>query len=831
MQTGPALVASPTPAVADRSWRGHWIGSRPASAGDVLGLGRDAEPAPFHRVLFRRTFAVDAVPDTVPARLTADSRYVLYVNGVEVGRGPQRSQPRRLCYDSHDLASCLRPGANVVAVLVTYYGNATAFWQPAVPNGSLGADATLVFEARVNGSWLVSDDDWRVHSSTAWTMPERAGVDGVPVEVRDARRLPHDWARADFDDTGWEHATVLGAAHIGGFGRTRPPTDPYGALLPRSIGELTGETVEADRVRRSYLPAAAEPVDHPIMAVRQVVDGHDRDPAEQTGFPVDLDPPQGQVSHLVVDFGRIVAGLVQFELEAPAGTRVDLLYCERPYVSGDDNPLSAPRIGAGYVARGHHDVFEALETNGLRYAHLVVSAADGAARLLRFAVRELLYPQIPGAYFRCDDAELNALYTAGVRTVQLNAHDAFTDCPTREQRAWVGDGVVHQLVQLTTNNDWRLARNYLWLGNSPRPDGILPMTVVGDIEAGGGFTIPDWSLHWVHGVYNLYRYLGDRSELLSLLPTVERILRWYLPYVDDRGTIADVPEWNLVDWASVFSTGRSALLTALWARALAEFAEIGDYVGNAGSAGWARGLLARAAEGFEDFWDETRGTYVDHVVDGEPQPAASQAAGATAIVSGLAPQERWSRIIDTITDPDTLVVRSWIGGNDGGYDPQKIADQIRGVQQVDWDAEREVVIAQPFFSYLVHEAVAQAGRAADLVTLVRRWSQFLVGGYDTFGECWGWGTPVHGWSSAPARDLVAYVLGITPAEPGFAAARVAPAPGSLRHLEGAVPTPHGLVTVQVDADRVRIVSPVPVVFVGSDGAEVRLPAGTQEIAR
>ena len=60
-----------------------------------------------------------------------------------------------------------------------------------------------------------------------------------------------------------------------------------------------------------------------------------------------------------------------------------------------------------------------------------------------------------------------------------------------------------------------------------------------------------------------------------------------------------------------------------------------------------------------------------------------------------------------------------------------------------------MVIAEPFFSYAVHDAVALAGRAELLIELIRRWEEFLVDGYDTFGECWGWGTPVHGWSSTP----------------------------------------------------------------------------------
>ena len=88
---------------------------------------------------------------------------------------------------------------------------------------------------------------------------------------------------------------------------------------------------------------------------------------------------------------------------------------------------------------------------------------------------------------------LDALYQAGIRTVQLNSLDSYTDCPNQVQRAWVGDAVVHQMVDLATNEDWGPARNYLELSDSPRPDGIFPMVVASDIEASGGLTIPDVS--------------------------------------------------------------------------------------------------------------------------------------------------------------------------------------------------------------------------------------------------------------------------------------------------------------------------------------------------
>ena len=69
-----------------------------------------------------------------------------------------------------------------------------------------------------------------------------------------------------------------------------------------------------------------------------------------------------------------------------------------------------------------------------------------------------------------------------------------------------------------------------------------------------------------------------------------------------------------------------------------------------------------------------------------------------------------------------------------------------------------------------------------------------VDGYDTIGECWGWGTHVHGWSCTPTRDMIFYTLGVTPAEPGYTRARIAPRRGfrsirrSLRRAPSCAPS-------------------------------------------
>jgi hypothetical protein len=445
----------------------------------------------------------------------------------------------------------------------------------------------------------------------------------------------------------------------------------------------------------------------------------------------------------------------------------------------------------------------------MRNIFILIHGANGPVTINRVAVREMIYPWQPGASFECSDPELNRLYLAGIRTVNLNSQDAFMDCPTREQRAWVGDSVVHQMVHLATNLDWRLAWQYLNLSCSPRYDGILPMSVSGDVEYNGGTNIADWSLHWLHGVYNLYRFLGDKDLVKAYMPVAERILRWYTPFQTRSGVLKDVVEWNLVDWSALFVEDTSSILTAIWARGLKEFAQMAGWLEEKASQRWAEELYAKAKAGYEMFWDEARGTYVDHIKNGCQQKPISQVAGALAIVSGLAPEERWARIAETITDESRLVVRSWTGGESGEYSAEKMQKQFMGIYEADWDTEREIVIGEPFISYLVHDAIAQAGLANKLPTLYRRWLQFLKDGYDTIGECWGWGTHVHGWSSTPPKDMVFYTLGVTPAMPGYTVAHIAPRLGGLDWAKGKVPTPFGLIEVQVNEKALVIDSPVP----------------------
>lgn len=400
-----------------------------------------------------------------------------------------------------------------------------------------------------------------------------------------------------------------------------------------------------------------------------------------------------------------------------------------------------------------------------------------------------------------------------MRTVDLCALDAYVDCPTREQRAWTGDSVVHQMVDLVANPDWSMAIWHPQLATMSRSDGMLAMAAASDFARDDRTFVPDWSLHWVRSVHNLYRYVGDRELVASLLPVAERTLRWFESYLAKDGLLHDVTGWVLLDWSSVYSKGYSSTLNALWARALEDLAEMATWVGNEGTARWATMRRDAVARGFETFWDEGRGVYVDHVVDGVPARAAAQHGGAAALAAGIVPAERIARVVARLTDRSRLIRHSWVmdpvtpDGDSSGY-----VHLVTGYPPPTWDVEEQMVEAQPFFRYVVHDGLARAGRADLVAASCRDWQVFVDAGETTWPECWRGGTRCHGWSSTPTRDLVVHTLGITPAEPGYAAVRVRPNLGDLDWARATVPTPHGFVTVEARRDgHVSIDSPVPVV--------------------
>jgi hypothetical protein len=72
-------------------------------------------------MLFRRSFALGRPPERAVAKMSADSRYRMYVNGRSVAFGPCKGDDKAWFYDEADIAPMLRAGENVLAAVVLRY--------------------------------------------------------------------------------------------------------------------------------------------------------------------------------------------------------------------------------------------------------------------------------------------------------------------------------------------------------------------------------------------------------------------------------------------------------------------------------------------------------------------------------------------------------------------------------------------------------------------------------------------------------------------------------------------------------------------------------------
>lgn len=220
-----------------RQWQALWIWG-------------GAEDAPRNSyACFRKELLWEDAGEPVKLHLTADSRYIAWVNGVRVGHGPVRSDRRWLYYDTWDITPHLKKGLNTLAVLVHHYGEWTFQYQ-------MGRGGLLAEVMSGDRRLAISDDSWQVRFNPAWGTradPYHArGRMSIQLgfnEIFDARRDLGAWEQTGFDAAGWPRARIIGPAGMSQWPR----------LIARDIPPLRESSVRAERILQvsSLSPPAA----------------------------------------------------------------------------------------------------------------------------------------------------------------------------------------------------------------------------------------------------------------------------------------------------------------------------------------------------------------------------------------------------------------------------------------------------------------------------------------------------------------------------------------------------------------------------------------------
>jgi alpha-L-rhamnosidase len=244
-------------------------------------------------------------------------------------------------------------------------------------------------------------------------------------------------------------------------------------------------------------------------------------------------------------------------------------------------------------------------------------------------------------------------------------------------------------------------------------------------------------------------------------------------------TAADDLNWNLESHDGVVT-----FYNALYYKTLVNASQLATALGYTTiAATYAQDAANVKAQINAQLYDPSTGAYDISTTD---RGSVAQDANSAVILYGIAPGSRQAGIVAAMTK-----ALSTPAGDLSVSSPVPASSNQ---------------IISPFIGSSDVDARFLAGDTAGALELLTdEWGPMTTG--PDGGSMWeklaadgtidGGGTSLaHAWSTGPTSALTSYVLGVTPTSAGYATWRIAPQPGNLSWVEGAVPTPHGDITVK-----------------------------------
>jgi len=769
--------------------------------------------------LYRKTTSLPSSSSAASLNITVDGRYKLYVNGASVGRGPARCSPDYQRVDHHDVLPHLTVGDNVIAVLVHVYGCDTAwyeqgkdYWQGIFGDGGLFVEGNV--DCGDESIGVATDSSWRCIECTAWNRDTpKSGWGQDFIEDYDASQMPNGWKQNNFDDSNWPFANEM---HIetdaDDMAKGWGPIEPFPTLLPREIPFLTETQVAPTSIvnihevipdtklpidRRSYEELFGASAEDMVENAECLLSDDDHVAVIRTSGNADVT--------LLLKFDQLHSGYPFIEIDADGGEIIELAIAETipgEFLGEQESPVRIRKESYldcahvfRYKARPGVQRFEKFEWSAIRYIQLIVRNAPNGLRIRHIGSNYTHYPVENAGQFECSDSLLNRLWEIGRYTTVQCTHDSWEDCPGREKRQWLGDGIVHYLIGSAAfgTSTREIDRQFLRHGmEGQRPDGLLQMFAPGDHHS-NGIVIPDFCLHWICTADYYYQDYGDLELIEELFPAVQRVLAWFDRQTNDDGLVCDMPYWHFIEWANIDRSGVSLAINAMRIGALKaaermaialQMPRIVDKYGQA--ARYATEVLNRT------HWDDKRGAYVDSVDTntGLQNQKVSQQANAAMICWDVAPEDRWASVIKCITDARRTKLTA--------VPPVATIDEP-------FDVLTDVVRTNTFFSHFLYTALAKARQFDLAMDLMRAsYAPMLETGTTTLWESFDPAASLcHAFSASPVYQLSANVLGVRPLSAAFSEFAVAPQPGDLRHAKGVYPTVKGAVSVSWEIDKAK----------------------------
>ncbi|CEK19002.1 alpha-L-rhamnosidase C-terminal domain-containing protein [Chthonomonas calidirosea] len=770
--------------------------------------------APPFVVAYRCRFELNE-PATLRFHVTADERYDLFLDGVRIGRGSERGDVQHWFFETYE--ETLSAGPHILVARVWTLGPRAPYAQMSLHHGfllspqeeafyDLIGTGRAVWEAKRLGGYTFIDP------LAAWGTGDNLLLEGTAFS----------WGFERGEGEGWQPVETLEP----GVDARRYANDhaPVHLLLPAALPPMMERCWERGRVRHvaavPSLQTSSLPVRQADHLIEEAIAWQQLWSAQQP-----LIVPPNTRRRVLVDLEDYVCAYPEIVVSGGRGATLRLHWQESLFnepdakTKGDRNAIEGKYfVTLWHLKEGVGDTFlpdggrsrrfDTLWWQAGRYLEIAVETRDEPLLLESLRLHETRYPLEMESQFSCSDARLETVTPLALRALQMCAHETYMDCPYYEQLMYVGDTRLEALVTYVLTRDDRLPRKALQLFDASRLlNGLTQSRYPSRVQQ----IIPPFSLWWVAMIYDYALWRGDPSFIRSLLPGARSVLEYFLAHRGADGLMRGPLGWNFLDWVPAWrhgtppdgQWGASAPLNWQLVMALKMMEALERWLDEPELAARYKRLAEELAHTTDEhFWNESRGLYADDLA----HTSFSEHAQCLALLSGLVPQERYTRLGEML------------------FTSSSTSSALP-------DLHRTTIS----FTHYLFEAYRILGRPDALLERLALWFDLKALGLcttiempePTRSDC-------HGWGAHPLYHYFATLLGIRPARFGFDRVRIAPQPGPLNSLAGVLVHPKG----SIEADftftdgklqgRVALPEGVKGTLIWG-GREQPLFAGTQEV--
>jgi hypothetical protein len=396
--------------------------------------------------------------------------------------------------------------------------------------------------------------------------------------------------------------------------------------------------------------------------------------------------------------------------------------------------------------------------------------------------------------FRCNDEQLNKIWDVAAYTMDLTTREFFMDGIKRDRWTWSGDAIQSYLMNYYLRFDVECVKRTIRQLRGKDP-------VTAHIN-----TIMDYTFYWFKSILDYYQYTGDKAFVREMWPRMETMMNYMLRRTNNEGMAEGQPDdWIFVDWVDfpMHKRGTLCFEQILFMKALETMAVCADVLCTVCCDSVATNDVERTvyalshkkyrilAENLRNkikqtFWNYDQKLYYHAIEDGQMNRQVTKFPNMFAILYGLSYKEEQEEIMQSVMlNPDIPPITT------------------------------------PYMRFYELETLCMMGYHDEVLKEMRDyWGGMIREGATSFWEKYNpeetgtqhlamYGRPYgkslcHAWGASPVYLLGKYYLGVRPTKPGYEEYVVEPHLGDLKWMQGDVPTPFGLIHVEMDRHEIKI---------------------------